>query len=233
MHRLTTSWLCLGVMAAVSCGAPAELDESLFPGPNEVGYADDDGTGSTGTPLGGGGGAGGQAASPSAGAGSPSVGSSGSNAAPPANGSGGSTAVAPSNGGGSAPVAAGGPAQAGAAGGASTPTTGGGSSGGCPDDITVLLNRPVSDGGCAGAACHVPGGTSPDLVSPGVEARLVDQPSQCNGRPYIGSDDSFLADKIGGEQPECGFPMPFLQPDTLNEADRQCILDWIDEVSGG
>jgi hypothetical protein len=27
--------------------------------------------------------------------------------------------------------------------------------------------------------------------------------------------------------------MPFLQSDLLNDADRQCILDWIDEVSGG
>jgi hypothetical protein len=232
MHRLTTSWLCLGVLAAVSCGAPAELDDSLFPGPNEVGYADDNGTGSTGTPLGGAG-AGGQAASPSAGAGSPSAGSSGSSAAPPA-ASGGSTAATPPSGGGSTPAAAGGSAQAGAAGGASAPPmTGGGSSGACPDDITVLLNRPVNDGGCAGGACHVPGGTSPDLVSPGIESRLVDVLSQCNGRPYIGAEDSFLADKIGGQQPECGFPMPFLQPDTLNDADRQCILDWIDEVSGG
>jgi hypothetical protein len=228
MHRLTTSWLCLGVLAAVSCGAPAELDESLFPGPNEVGYANDNGMGSTGTPLGGGG-AGGQAASPSPGAGSPGVGGSGSSAAPPASGASGSAAATPPSGGGGTPVAAGGSAQAGAAGGGSAPTTGGG----CPDDITVLLNRPVTDGGCAGGACHVPGGTSPDLVSPGVESRLVDVLSQCNGRPYIGADDSFLADKIGGQQPECGFPMPFLQPDTLNDADRQCILDWIDEVSGG
>jgi hypothetical protein len=222
MHRLTTSWLCLGVLAAVSCGAPAELDESIFPGPNEVGYADDNGTGSTGTPLGGGGGgAGGQR--PSAGAGSPGVGGA----------SGSSAATPPNNAGGGTPVAAGGSAQTGAAGGGSAPMAGAGSSGACPDDITVLLARPLAEGGCSGPGCHIPQGTPPDLVSPGLESRLVDVLSTCNGRPYIGADDSFLADKIGEDQPECGSPMPFLQSDLLSDADRQCILDWIDEVSGG
>lgn len=230
MHRLTTSWLCLGVLAAVSCGAPAELDESLFPGPNETGYADDNGTGSTGTPLGGGG-AGGQ--SPSAAAGSPSAGGSGSPAAAPPSGASGSAGAAPQNGGGSTPVAAGGSAQAGAAGGGSAPMTGGGSSGGCPDDITVLFNRPITAGGCAGDACHTPGNTAPDLVSPNVESRLLNVLSQCGGRPYVGAADSFLAEKIGGGQPECGYPMPFFMPDALNDADKQCILNWIDEVTGG
>lgn len=224
MHRLTTSWLCLGVLAAVSCGAPAELDESIFPGPNEVGYADDNGTGSTGTPLGGGGGGGAGGQRPSAGAGSPGVGSGAS---------GSSAATPPNNAGGGTPVAAGGSAQTGAAGGGSAPMAVAGSSGACPDDITVLLARPLAEGGCSGPGCHIPQGTPPDLVSPGLESRLVDVLSTCNGRPYIGADDSFLADKIGEDQPECGSPMPFLQSDLLNDADRQCILDWIDEVSGG
>jgi hypothetical protein len=221
MHRLTTSWLGFGVLAAtflgeVSCGAPAELDESLFPGPNETGYADADGTGSTGTPLGGGG----------AGAGAPSGGSGGSTAAPPAS-AGAGNPVPPSGGG--APVGGGGSAQAGAAGGGSAPPA----SGGCPDDITVLFNRPITEGGCAGDACHVPGRTAPDLVSPNPETRLVDVLSQCEGRPYIGAGDSFLADKIAGSPPQCGLAMPFFMPQALSAADEQCILDWIDEVSGG
>lgn len=223
MHRLMTSWLCLGVLAAISCGAPAELDESIFPGPGEVGYSEDNGTGSTGTPLGGGAGAGGSSAVGNSG-------NSGSSAAPPANGASG---AAPSSGGGGTPVAAGGSAQAGAAGGGSAPVAGGAAGGGCPDDITVLFNRPISEGGCGGDACHVPGGTSPDLVSPNIEARLLDEPSQCGGRPYLGAGDSFLEEKIAGEQPECGYPMPFLQPDNLKDADKQCILDWIAEVTGG
>jgi len=224
MHRLTTSLLGLGVLAAVGCGAPAELDANLYPGPNDTGYADGDSTGSAGTPLGGGG-AGGQGSS--AVAGSANAGNNGGPATPPAaSGAGGA------GGGGNASAPTGGNAAAPTGGGGTPPAAG--SAGGCPDDITVLFNRPLSDGGCAGAGCHVADqGTSPDLVSPNPETRLVDVMSQCNGRPYIGADDSFLADKISGERPECGAPMPFLSADLLTDEDRQCILDWIDEVSGG
>jgi hypothetical protein len=81
--------------------------------------------------------------------------------------------------------------------------------------------------------CHVPGATAPDLVSPGVEMRLVNVTSQCNGRPYIGAADSYLADKIAGSPPECGLAMPFFMPQALSQADEDCILNWIEEVSGG
>jgi hypothetical protein len=108
----------------------------------------------------------------------------------------------------------------------------GAGAGACPDDITVLFNRPSDQGGCAGAACHIAGATAPDLVSPNIEARLVGVTSQCEQRPYIGPDDSFLAEKISGS-PACGLAMPFLMPQALNAADEACILAWIDEVSGG
>ncbi|HTV24969.1 MAG TPA: hypothetical protein VMG12_40025 [Polyangiaceae bacterium] len=240
MHRLTTSWLGFGVsvavsLAAVSCGAPAELDPGLYPGPNDTGYADDDGTGTAGTPLGGAG-AGGTGST--AGAGSPSAGSTGTGSTN-ANGNSGvsgasSSNNSSSNAGAGAPSGAAGSAQSGTAGGGSTPAMGGGATaGGCPDDITVLFDRPLSEGGCAGAGCHVDQGTPPNLVSPNPEMRLVNVMSSCNGRPYIGGDNGFLADKIGGETPECGSPMPFLSADLLTDEDRQCILDWIDEVSGG
>lgn len=226
MHRLTTSWLGRGAwaavslaavsLAAVSCGSPVELDPNLYPAPDDTGYVSGDSTGSAGTPLGGaaaggqapGGQApGGQGADGQAAGGQPVGAPSGGNATPPAaNGDSGGV----------------------------TPAAGGGASaGGCPDDITVLFDRPLADGGCAGAGCHVANGTPPDLVSPGLEARLIDVISTCNGRPFIGADDSFLADKISGERPECGSPMPFLSADLLSADDRQCILDWIDEVSGG
>jgi hypothetical protein len=220
MHRLTTSWLGLGVLAAVSCGAPAELDANLYPGPTDTGYADSDSTGSAGTPLGGSG-AGGQGSS--AVAGSANAGNNGGSATPPAaGGPGGGNAAAPTGGNTAAP-----------SGGGDTPPAAG-SAGGCPDDITVLFNRPLNEGGCASLGCHVAEqGTPPDLVSPNPETRLIDVTSNCNGRPYIGTGDSFLADKISGERPECGQPMPLLATDLLSDADRQCMLDWIDEVSGG
>jgi hypothetical protein len=103
---------------------------------------------------------------------------------------------------------------------------------GCPEDITVLFNRPIQQGGCQGAGCHIPGNTSPDLVSPNPAERLLNVASTCNGRPYIGADDSFLVNKITGTPPECGSPMPFLMPELLSAADEACILAWVDEVAG-
>jgi hypothetical protein len=100
----------------------------------------------------------------------------------------------------------------------------------------VLFNRPITAGGCAGDACHIPGKTNPDLVSPNPEQRLLNVMSQCNGRPYIGAadvDGGFLADKIAGTPPECGLAMPFFMPQALSADDEACILSWIDEVSGG
>jgi len=102
---------------------------------------------------------------------------------------------------------------------------------GCPEDITLLFARPLQQGGCQGTGCHSPGNTSPDLISPNPAERLLDVPSSCGGRPYIGRDDSFLVDKITGEPPACGAPMPFSMPDALTAEDEACILAWIDDVS--
>jgi hypothetical protein len=32
---------------------------------------------------------------------------------------------------------------------------------------------------------------------------------------------------------ECGVSMPFFMPQALSDADRKCIVDWIDSVKGG
>lgn len=101
---------------------------------------------------------------------------------------------------------------------------------GCPEDITLIFARPMQQGGCQGAGCHSPGNTSPDLVSPNPEERLLDVPSQCNGRPYIALDDALLIDKLIGSPPECGSPMPFGMPDALSAQDEACILAWVDAV---
>lgn len=132
---------------------------------------------------------------------------------------------------------------------AGSPSRGGGSSGdaslggvgepsgiaanGCPEDITALFNRPILQGGCSGIGCHSPGNTSPDLISPNPAERLLGVTSRCNGRPYIGLDDSFLKDKLTNSDPECGYPMPFNMPEVLSATDEACILEWIEQVAGG
>jgi len=130
---------------------------------------------------------------------------------------------------GSASVASAGSANSGSAGSGSM------TAGGCPSDASTLFNRPAEQGGCASTGCHVPGGTPPDLVSPGVASRLLDKMSSCQGLSYIGStvDSSFIAKKISSSPPCGGARMPFLQPQSLSDADRTCILNWITSVGGG
>jgi len=103
---------------------------------------------------------------------------------------------------------------------------------GCPEDITQLFDRPIDEGGCRGSGCHLPGNTKPDLVSPNPAERLLNVTSNCNGRPYIGAEDSFLVEKLTNNSPECGAPMPFLMPGNLRAEDEACILAWIREVVG-
>jgi len=208
MYRFSTSCLGLAALIAFACGAPAELDDSLFP----ASYADDE-TGSANTgnlPQGGSSGV-----------------TGGTGGAPPVAGTGGSglpvgTSGAPAvNGGtGGAPVASGG---------------GGSTDGGCPDDITILFSRQIGEGGCAGGLCHQPGGTPPDLVSPDPLPRLLNVASNCNGLPYVGPtpDQSFLGLKITTPPQGCGQAMPFLQQEALSAEDEACILDWVAANSGG
>jgi hypothetical protein len=101
----------------------------------------------------------------------------------------------------------------------------------CPNDITTLFDRPIQEGGCRGPGCHIPGNTSPDLMSPNPAERLLNVASTCDGRPYISADDSFLAEKITDDSPACGAPMPFLMQGNLSTEDEACILEWIAEVS--
>jgi hypothetical protein len=55
------------------------------------------------------------------------------------------------------------------------------------------------------------------------------------GLPYIGAtvEDSFLALKVTTPPAGCGLAMPFFTPQTLNAEDEACILEWIEEISGG
>jgi hypothetical protein len=207
MYRFSTSCLGLAALIAFACGAPAELDDSLFP----ASYADDE-TGSANTGN------------------LPQGGSSG---AVPTGGTGGAAPVA---GNGGVPTGtSGAPPVGGGTGGTPVASGGGGTDSGCPDDITVLFNRPIAEGGCAGGLCHQPNATPPDLVSPDPLPRLLNVASNCNGLPYIGAtpEQSFLGLKITAPPQGCGNAMPFLQPETLSAEDEACILDWIAANAGG
>lgn len=213
MYRFSTSCLGLAALIAFACGAPAELDDSLFP----ASYADDEtGAANTGNV-------------PQQGGTSGASGATGS-----LGGAGGAAPVA-GNGGGLPAGSSGAPPVGGGAGG--TPAAGGGGTtdNGCPTDITVLFNRPIGEGGCAGGLCHQPNATPPDLVSPDPLTRLLNVASTCNGLPYIGAtpEQSFLQLKITTPPQGCGQAMPFLQQETLNADDEACILDWIAANAGG
>lgn len=204
MQSILTTCAIIGALGLAACGSPSELDEDSFPKLEETGYTNT------------------------------------------ASGAGGSTVVVSGGQGGASgsgnAVSNGGGAQAGgsSAGSGSTVSTG---ANGCPSDITVLFNRPSTQGGCtANGGCH-DGAIQPDLVSPNVLSRLLNVASTCKKtssgmsvppRPYIGKDDSFLKEKVAGSvNQECGVAMPFFATQSLSDADRKCIVDWIDSVKGG
>lgn len=210
MYRFSTSCLGLAALIAFACGAPAELDDSLFP----ASYAGDE-TGSANTGN------------------VPQTGASGSG--PLATGGTGGTAPVAGNGGSGLPAGTSGAPPVGTGGTPAEPGGGGGTIDGCPEDITVLFNRPIGEGGCAGGLCHQPNATPPDLVSPDPLSRLLNVTSNCNGLPYIGAtaEQSFLGLKITTPPQGCGQAMPFLQQEALNADDEACILDWIAANAGG
>jgi hypothetical protein len=222
-----SSPLSFAALLIVACGSPQGLDEDQFPD-QYAGQVSASGGTSGSPPVGTGGTASGSGGTASNG-GSGNLG--GSSGAPATNGgSGGGGAAGSGNASGTGGTGSNNTGTGGTGGGQQQPPP----SGNCPDDITVLFNRPSAQGGCADGGCHTAGGFPPDLVSPNVEMRLLNVASTCQSRPLIGASDSFLAEKIENPAPACGgAQMPFFATQNLNAADRQCILDWIDEVGGG
>ena len=83
--------------------------------------------------------------------------------------------------------------------------------------------------------CHDRSSAILDLVSPGVQARLLDKASTsatCRPRVFIDGNGgaSLLIDKLDSAPP-CGSPMPLIG--MLNTADRTCLADWVEELGGG
>jgi len=91
---------------------------------------------------------------------------------------------------------------------------------------------------CGVDGCHVAGNllNIVDLNSPGLAARLVNQPPlMCaNGGSLIDSADrtqSFLLDKLA-TVPKCGESMPFLRP-PLSASEKACVAKFVDQMLVG
>jgi hypothetical protein len=90
---------------------------------------------------------------------------------------------------------------------------------------------------CSDSICHdtsEPGGGL-DLISPGVENRLVGQPSNdCDGWLRIdpsSPDDSLILEKLSHDDPACGDRMPAFS-DPLTADTIACIREWVHAVAG-
>jgi hypothetical protein len=88
---------------------------------------------------------------------------------------------------------------------------------------------------CGLSGCHGADQAQVDLVSAGVEGRLIDQPSSemaaCKGRTFVTTDGtpSLLLDKVSS-QPPCGTKMPL--GGSLTAGELSCMTDWVTAVSG-
>jgi hypothetical protein len=102
-----------------------------------------------------------------------------------------------------------------------------------PECLTTLFEMR-----CNSSACHGAGAPQVDLVSPGIQDRLVGKAStstQCRPRVYVPTDgaQSLLLEKLEAV-PECGIRMPIGDP--LQESDLSCVSGWVKAVadaSGG
>jgi hypothetical protein len=103
-----------------------------------------------------------------------------------------------------------------------------------PECLTTLLATRCGESYCHGAGVQ----SQVDLISPGLEDRLVGQESstsQCMGRVFVPTDGSasLLLGKLQLPTP-CGVRMPIGEP--LVEAEVMCISAWVKAVadaSGG
>jgi hypothetical protein len=90
---------------------------------------------------------------------------------------------------------------------------------------------------CASSACHDASNPSQglDMVSPGLEGRLLDQESPtCPGKIFVDSSNpanSLLLEKVSQVPEDCGERMPF--GGELTPAEIACVRDWIDLITGG
>jgi hypothetical protein len=106
----------------------------------------------------------------------------------------------------------------------------------CPSGTAEMQSQVLATR-CAGAGCH---GSSMsalglDLVSSGLEARLVNVPSiGCRGERLVvpgQPEQSELYRKVAHATPECGVRMPV--GSAFNDAEIECLRRWIASLPGG
>jgi len=122
--------------------------------------------------------------------------------------------------------------------------SGGGDGSGGSGGSTVQCNIAVADVPeqlihvkCATSSCHDasnPAGEL-DLISPGVEGRLLDQTSsQCPSETLVDTGDpasSFMLEKVSRQPDTCGERMPL--GGTLPPEEIACVRAWIESIAGG
>lgn len=88
---------------------------------------------------------------------------------------------------------------------------------------------------CKNDTCHGAHASQVDLVSAGVEKRIVGKMSNstgaCKNRVLVATDggDSFLLQKVTQMQPPCGLAMPI--GSTLSDTDQTCLRKWIESLA--
>lgn len=102
---------------------------------------------------------------------------------------------------------------------------------GVPQCVTEILQD-----NCGTAACHGDGALQVDLLSDGVEGRVVDADAKaggvCDGEVLVSTDGgtSLLLDKLM-DSPVCGERMPYLAS-PLSQGDIDCIGAWVESLGG-
>lgn len=113
-----------------------------------------------------------------------------------------------------------------------TGTTGGtGGTSGIPKAPECLTSLFAAS--CSSAGCHAADAEPLDLVSSGVEDRLVNKPSSstaCKNYVYVTTDGSpsLLLQKLQAKPP-CGLRMPLGPP--LSADQLACVSGWVEAVS--
>jgi mono/diheme cytochrome c family protein len=98
----------------------------------------------------------------------------------------------------------------------------------CPPGTDTAQIFKTSCGGCHGAGSPA---KNLDLVSPGLAARLINKPAECNNRPLLSTTggsapDGVLLEKLAGPVSDCGVQMPPTGIPALSATDMACVTEW-------